>query len=108
MVPSRTSTHDLLDLLVARLPKRSAEEEEEAHRGAKVVFLGKPNVGKSSLMNELLQQERSIVSPIPGTTREAFSESVVFYKEVIELTDTPGIRKKDQVNHVLKCHVLPK
>lgn len=48
-------------------------------------------------MNALLQEERLIVSAIPGTTREAISESIMFYKEAIELTDTPGVRRKRSV-----------
>ena len=49
------------------------------------------------LMNALLKEERSLVSEIPGTTREAVSEQIMFYKEAIQLTDTPGIRRKRAV-----------
>ena len=68
----------------------------------RVVILGKPNVGKSSLMNMLIKQERAIVTDVPGTTREAISERIQFYKAVIQLTDTPGIRKKRAVTEPLE------
>ena len=66
------------------------------------MFLGKPNVGKSSLLNLLVNQERAIVSEIPGTTREALSENIVFHQEDIQLTDTPGIRKKRAVDEPIE------
>ncbi len=84
--------NDLLDAVVAHLPQSSAVLKEEP--ACKIVFLGRPNVGKSSLMNALLEEERSIVSDIPGTTREAVSERIMFYKENLQITDTPGIRRK--------------
>ena len=63
--------------------------------GAQVVIAGRPNVGKSSLMNALLSFERSIVSDIPGTTRDAVSESVTLDGLRLTLTDTAGLRKSD-------------
>lgn len=86
----------LLDAIVEQLPEKGGQSipEEPTFR---VMLLGKPNVGKSSLMNLLLKQERSIVSDIPGTTREAVSEQITFYKEAIAITDTPGIRRKRSV-----------
>jgi GTP-binding protein len=66
------------------------------------VFLGKPNVGKSSLMNLVVQQERSLVSPQAGTTREAVSDIITFYKADIQVTDTPGIRRKRGVTEPLE------
>src|SRR3990167_6486437 len=74
---------DLLELIVIELnkiPKKYIKEEEPQF---KVVLLGKPNVGKSSLLNLLLKKERSIVADIPGTTREAIQETIKFYKENI-------------------------
>ncbi len=87
---------DVLDGIIALLPEKPSVEIEEKP-SFKVLLLGKPNVGKSSLMNALLKEERSIVSEVAGTTREAFSEPITFYKEVIELTDTPGVRRKRAV-----------
>lgn len=93
--------NDLLDSIINLLPKESKLKEEEKPT-LKVVFLGKPNVGKSSLMNLMLNEERSIVSDIEGTTREAISESIMFYKQAIELTDTPGIRRQRSVKGELE------
>lgn len=85
----------ILDKIVTLLEKKG--KEEELKTSFKVSFIGKPNVGKSSLMNLLLKKERTLVSDIPGTTREAIAENITFYKESIELTDTPGIRRKKSV-----------
>jgi len=87
---------DLLDKLLEMLPVKGEQPQEAA--AFKVVFLGRPNVGKSSLMNALLEQERSLVSDVAGTTREAVSEKITFYQEHLQLTDTPGIRRKANVN----------
>lgn len=86
---------DLLETILTLLPQKGgALEEAPAFR---VVFLGRPNVGKSSLMNALANEERSIVSDIPGTTREALAERITFYQEHLQITDTPGIRRKSAV-----------
>ena len=89
-------TEDVLDAVIELLPEKPSVKVEEKP-SFKVLLLGKPNVGKSSLMNALLQEERAIVSEVAGTTREAFSVPITFYKEVIELTDTPGVRRKRAV-----------
>lgn len=68
----------------------------------KMVIIGKPNVGKSSLMNLLLKQERSIVSPVAGTTREPISEMLQYADELIQLVDTAGVRKKSRVDDELE------
>lgn len=86
---------ELLDLTTSFLPAGGSAEEKSAFG---IVFLGKPNVGKSSLMNALVGHTRSIVSDIAGTTREAVSEQISFYSENIQLTDTPGVRKKRSVS----------
>jgi len=96
-----TGIAELLEAIVhaiADVPVPVKEQDPQC----RVVILGKPNVGKSSLLNALLQQERSIVSDIPGTTREPISEKITFYKEVIELTDTPGIRRKRGITEPLE------
>lgn len=92
---------EILDTLTTLLPPQTtiAPLEEPT---AKIVLLGKPNVGKSSLLNILLNKERSIVSDEPGTTREAISEHLTFYQEDILITDTPGIRKKKSVKEPLE------
>ena len=92
---------DLLDKIVEVMPKDVSHKPEQKPL-YRIMLLGKPNVGKSSLMNELLKEERALVSDIPGTTREAFSEQITFYKEVIGITDTPGIRRKRAVTGELE------
>jgi GTP-binding protein len=91
---------DLLELIVEHLPAPLQVEVEEP--AFKVMLLGKPNVGKSSLMNLLLQKERAIVSPEAGTTREALAERVTFYQEDILLSDTPGVRRMRSVTEPLE------
>lgn len=96
-----TAIADLFDEILDALPGESKPYEEE-DVSCKVVILGRPNVGKSSLMNLLVGQERSIVTAIEGTTREAISENITFYKEIIEVTDTPGVRRKRGVTEPLE------
>jgi len=91
-----TNINNLLDKIVELLPKKNQHRENDSLY--KIVLIGKPNVGKSSLMNILLKEERAIVSDIAGTTRESFSEKINFYKSSIELFDTPGIRKKSSIS----------
>ncbi|MEX0940531.1 MAG: ribosome biogenesis GTPase Der [Candidatus Babeliales bacterium] len=92
---------ELLETIVQKLPKKMPIEKEEELK-ASVVLLGKPNVGKSSLMNILLEQERVLVTEQAGTTREAITEPIRFYQETIMLTDTPGIRRKRSVEEPLE------
>jgi len=92
--------NELFDAICAVLPAQTTAVTAEP--GFRVVFLGKPNVGKSSLMNLLLNQERSIVTPQAGTTREPISERITFYQEDILLTDTPGIRRKRSIDEPLE------
>lgn len=91
---------DLLELIIAHLPQPKLVDVETPFY--KVMLLGKPNVGKSSLMNLLLQKERAIVSPEAGTTREAIAETVKFYQEDIQLADTPGVRRMRSVTEPLE------
>jgi GTPase len=85
-------TGDLLDLIIARLPGSGpAEVGEEAIR---VAILGRPNVGKSSLLNALLGEERVIVSDVPGTTRDAIDTLLVRGDTTFRLIDTAGLRRK--------------
>ena len=83
---------DLLDAVVEHLPE--ASPEEEAVRPIRVAIVGRPNVGKSSLMNTLLGSERVIVSPIPGTTRDAIDTSLVLGDRELVLVDTAGLRRR--------------
>ncbi len=89
-----TGTGDLLDAIVAGLP---VIEEEEPADTVRVAIVGRPNVGKSSLLNALLQEERAIVSPIPGTTRDAIDTELKWEGQRITLIDTAGIRRRGRV-----------
>jgi GTPase len=90
-----TGTGDLLDAVVAALNLTAEEEEDET---VKISIVGKPNVGKSSLLNRLLGQERAIVSPIAGTTRDAIDTPMLFNDVPITLIDTAGIRRRGRID----------
>src|SRR5205814_10524012 len=70
------------------------QPEEEAEREVKVAIIGRPNVGKSTLLNQLTGSSRAIVSPIPGTTRDAVDEIVERNGKSFRFIDTAGIRRK--------------
>lgn len=91
---------DLLDAIYEELPEKSENESEEEK--IKVALIGKPNVGKSSLLNRILGEDRSIVSDIAGTTRDAIDSE--FENEFGKYTfiDTAGIRKKAKVNESIE------
>ncbi len=95
-----TGTGTLLYDVIDRLPTDLGDEVETP--ALRVALIGKPNVGKSSLMNFLAKEERSIVSDIPGTTREALHHAITFYQETIQLTDTAGVRRKRSVEETIE------
>lgn len=91
-----TGTGDLLDRLLALLPEDSGEDDTQER--IKFSFIGRPNVGKSSLVNAVLQEERVIVSNIEGTTREAVDTDFVSQTgRPFTMIDTAGIRKRGKV-----------
>lgn len=100
-----TGSGELLGLIVELVKRKQGEHVPEEPK-FNVVLLGKPNVGKSSLMNLLLDYERSIVAQEPGTTREPITEQLRFYQETIQLTDTPGIRRKRGVTQQLETMMV--
>ncbi|MFN3926587.1 MAG: ribosome biogenesis GTPase Der [Pseudanabaenaceae cyanobacterium] len=90
-------TGELLDALVAYLPPPSADVE--AGEEIKVAIIGRPNVGKSSLLNAFTGEERAIVSPIAGTTRDAVDTVITRGEQAYRLIDTAGIRRKKNVEY---------
>ena len=98
-------TGDLLDEVVDRLPP--AAPEPEAGPDLSIAIVGRPNVGKSSLLNALLGKERSIVSPVAGTTRDAIDTELRFEGLRVLLIDTAGIRRRGRIEQgVEKFSVL--
>jgi GTP-binding protein len=90
-------TGDLLDEIVNRLPtKRTAPASAEPEEIA-VAIVGRPNVGKSSLLNRILKEERSIVSDVPGTTRDSVDALLRWHRRSFRIVDTAGIRRAGRV-----------
>ncbi|MFA9405321.1 MAG: ribosome biogenesis GTPase Der [Anaerolineales bacterium] len=89
-------TGDLLDLLIEAIGERIPGAEED-DGDIKIAIVGRPNVGKSSLLNKLLGEERVIVSPIPGTTRDAIDTQLMYHDTPITLIDTAGIRRRGRI-----------
>ena len=93
-----TGTGDLLDVIVEALPPEDEEAENvEDEDVVRVAIVGRPNVGKSSLLNSILGFERSIVSEVPGTTRDAIDTEIEFKDRKLILIDTAGIRRRGKV-----------
>jgi GTP-binding protein len=89
-----TGVGELLDEMVAALPPADELEEPDA---LKIALVGRPNVGKSSLLNKLLGEDRAIVSAIPGTTRDATDTYLTWEGQPVLLIDTAGIRRRGRI-----------
>ncbi|HEU4765486.1 MAG TPA: ribosome biogenesis GTPase Der, partial [Candidatus Eisenbacteria bacterium] len=87
---------DLLDEVVRLLPER--EDEAEEPDTIRIAVLGRPNVGKSSLVNRLLGQERMVVDAVAGTTRDAVDTTLQAHGRSFRLVDTAGLRRETKVN----------
>ncbi len=92
-------TGDLLDDITKDFPSEDLIEDDKR---LKIAIVGRPNVGKSSLTNSLLGEERSIVTDIPGTTRDSLDSVLKYYGEEIILIDTAGLRKKKKVEESIE------
>jgi len=98
-----SGTGDLLDEVVKVLPKE--EHSEDPHAGLpRIAIVGKPNVGKSSITNALLGEERNIVTPVAGTTRDAIATYYNKFGHEFMLVDTAGIRRKAKVHEDLEFY----
>jgi GTP-binding protein len=100
---SGSGTGDLLDEVVNHLSDEPEEEEEESNI-PKIAIVGRPNVGKSSLLNTLVGKEKNIVTNIAGTTRDALTTRFNSFGYEFDLIDTAGIRKKGKVNEDIEFY----
>ena len=90
-------TGDLLDEVVRRLPARRDAPRVTEPAETAVAIIGRPNVGKSSLLNRLLKEERAIVSDMPGTTRDTVDALLKWHRRTFRIVDTAGIRRAGRV-----------
>lgn len=95
---------DLLDEVVALLPEGDGSDEE--HEEIRLAIVGRPNVGKSSLLNAFTGEQRSIVSDIPGTTRDAIDTLIDYQGERFRLIDTAGIRRKGKIQGTVEYYMV--
>ena len=98
-----SGTGDLLDAVVAALPQDKEEEDPYADL-PRITIVGKPNVGKSSLTNALLGEDRNIVTPVAGTTRDSIETHYNKFGHEFMLVDTAGIRRKTKVHEDLEFY----
>ncbi len=96
---------ELLDEVVSYFDQNAAEEEEEDER-TRIAIVGKPNVGKSSIINKLIGENRLIVSDIAGTTRDAVDTEVVYHGKEYVFIDTAGLRRKNKIKEELERYMI--
>src|SRR6202158_5902130 len=95
-----TGVDDLLDAALAETQAAETAEEEQVPDAVEVAIIGRPNVGKSTLLNRIVGEERSIVSPVPGTTMDTVDTEVTREGHLYRFVDTAGIRRQGQTNLV--------
>ena len=101
---SRLGLGDMLDEVVRHFPDYNPKEEDDDR--PKVAIIGKPNVGKSSLINKLAREDRVIVSDIAGTTRDAIDTAVKFQDREYVLIDTAGLRRKNKIKEEIERYSI--
>jgi len=94
---------DLLDVVAAALPEAPEPETEDA---VAVAVVGRPNVGKSSLVNRLLGEDRHIVAPEPGTTRDAIDSPLTYKGRTLTFIDTAGLRRRGKIDEAVEFYAL--
>ena len=97
---SKKNLGDLLDAVFEKVPNTAGEEEEDTR--PRIAVIGKPNVGKSSLVNRLANEDRVIVSDIAGTTRDAIDTVVKYEDREYVLIDTAGLRRKNKIKEEIE------
>lgn len=93
------NTGDFLDELVARIPDTMDAGIEVKKENTRIAVVGKPNVGKSSIVNLLLGEDKQIVTDVPGTTRDSIDTPFRYHGKEYTLVDTAGLRRKNKVNY---------
>nr|WP_304970836.1 ribosome biogenesis GTPase Der [uncultured Acetatifactor sp.] len=101
---NRLGLGDMLEEVISHFSKEAPEEEEDER--TRVAIVGKPNVGKSSLINKLLGEERLIVSDIAGTTRDAVDTEIVRNGKEYVFIDTAGLRRKNKIKEQLEHYMI--
>ncbi len=101
---SRLGIGDMLDEVIRFFPEHSGEEEEDER--PRIAIVGKPNVGKSSIINKLLGEQRVIVSDIAGTTRDAIDTDIVHNGKEYVFIDTAGLRRKNKIKEELERYSI--
>ena len=101
---SRLGLGDMLDIVSGHFPEGSAQEEEDDR--PRIAIVGKPNVGKSSIINRLLGENRVIVSDVAGTTRDAVDTEIVHNGKEYIFIDTAGLRRKNKIKEELERYSI--
>ena len=95
-----TGVDDLLDAALEQIKGHDVEAQPEENKAIEIAIIGRPNVGKSTLLNRMAGEERSIVSPVPGTTMDSVDTDVFHQGRTYRFVDTAGIRRKGKTNLV--------
>ena len=98
------NTYELIEEIIENLPERYLPQDDDTENVTKISVIGKPNVGKSTLVNSIIGEKRFITSPVPGTTRDSVDTPFVFNEKDYLIVDTAGIRRKSKVFEQLEQH----